>query len=189
MPEASGVPQSVDLQRQLTADHIEIWLAEGFLKLRWWVLIVLYIVCAVVWWKLLDKRRLKEILVFTALAYIAVLAINEYGQELILWGYPTDVLPVFPPFSSVNLLLLPTIYSLIYQHFSSSRSYFVAESAVTVLFCVALEPLLAWGGFFELLNWKYWLSIPVYAIMALLVKMLTVKVLKITVKSREAKGW
>lgn len=189
MPGASGVPQSVDLQTQLTADHIGIWLAEDFLKLRWWVLIILYIVCTVVWWKLLDKRRLKEILVFTALAYIAVLAVNEYGQELILWDYPTGVLPVFPPFSSANLLLLPTIYSLIYQRFSSSRPYFVAESAATVLFCVVLEPLLAWGGFFELLNWKYWLSVPVYVIMALLVRMFTVKVLKITAKSRQAKEW
>jgi len=188
MPEASGVPQSVELQRQLTADHIEIWLAEDFLKLRWWALIVLYIVCAVVWWKLLDKRRLKEILVFTALAYIAALAINEYGQELILWAYPTDILPVFPPFSSANLLLLPAIYSLIYQRFSSSRSYFAAELAATVLFCFVLEPLLAWGGLFELLNWKYWLSAPVYVIMALLVRMFTVKALKITAKSLEAKG-
>lgn len=188
MPEASAVPQSVDLQRQLTADHIEIWLAEDFLKLRWWVLIILYIVCAVIWWILLDKRRLKEIVLFTALGYIAVLTINEYGQELILWDYPIDVLPVFPPFSSVNLLLLPPLYSLIYQRFSSSRSYIVAASVAAVLFCFALEPLLAWGRFFELLNWKYWLSVPVYIIMALLVRMFTVETLKITARSRETKG-
>ena len=185
MPEASPVPQSVELQRQLTSDHIDQWLAEDFLRLRWWVLIVFYIVCAVIWWKLLDKRRLKEVILFSALAYIAVLAINEYGQELILWDYPTDIIPFFPPLSSVNLLLLPPLYSLIYQRFSSPKAYFVAVLAGTAVFCFALEPLLAWGGFFELLNWKYWMSFPVYVVMALLVRLLTTVALKITAKNRK----
>ena len=184
MPEATAVPQSVELQRQLTTDHIDRWLAEDFLRLRWWVLIVFYIVCAVVWWKLLDKRRLKEILLFTAMAYIAVLTINEYGQELILWDYPTDIIPFFPPLSSVNLLLLPSIYSLIYQRFSVLKTYFPAMLVATAVFCFVLEPLLAWGGFFELLNWKYWMSFPVYIAMALLVRLLSVMALNITAKNR-----
>jgi hypothetical protein len=60
MPEASAVPLSVDLQRKLTSDHIDQWLAEDALGVRWWALIAIFITCAVVWWKLLDKRRLKE---------------------------------------------------------------------------------------------------------------------------------
>lgn len=188
MPEATTVPQSVDLQWQLTLDRIDRWLAEDFLRLRWWVLIVFYIACAMLWWKLLDKRRLKEIVLFTALAYIIALTINEYGQELILWDYPVDVIPFFPPLSSVNLLLLPPLYSLVYQRFSSLKTYFPAMLVATGLFCFAVEPLLSWGGFFELLNWKYWLSFPVYTAMALLMRGLALAAFKITAKYRTAKG-
>lgn len=187
MPEASAVPESVELQRQLTADRIDRWLAEDFLHLRWWVLIALYIICAIIWWKLIDKRRLKETILFIAMAYIAVLGINEYGLELILWDYPIDILPFFPPFSSVNLLLLPSLYSLIYQHFSSARTYILATLAATAVFCFVLEPLLSWGGFFELLNWKYWINFPMYTVMALLVWLFTVKALKIAAKNRSVK--
>lgn len=188
MPEASAMPQSVDLQRQLTTDHIDRWLAEDFLTLRWWLLIVFYVVAAAVWWKLLDKRRLKETILFSALAYIIVLGINEYGQELILWDYPTDLIPFFPPLSSVNLLLLPPLYSLIYQRFPSSKKYFLAALAGTAVICFVLEPLLAWGGFFKLLNWQYWQSLPIYIAMALLVRWMVVITLKITAKTRTVKG-
>ncbi len=188
MPQASELPQSVEMQIRLTHDHIDQWLAEDFLHVRWWALIVLYIVCAVVWWKLLDKRRLKETLLFTALAYIAVLTINEYGQELILWDYPTDVIPIFPPLSSANLLLLPLIYSLAYQYFPSPRMYGSAVLVISAAFCFLVEPLFAWGGLFELLNWQYWMSFPLYIAMALLVRLLTSVLLKITARARSAGG-
>jgi len=188
MPQATAQPQSVDIQIRLTHDHIDQWLAEDFLRFGWWALIVLYIVCAVVWWKLLDKRQLKETILFTALAYIAVLTINEYGQELILWDYPTDLIPIFPPLSSANLLLLPLIYSLAYQHFPSPRMYSSAVLVITAAFCFLVEPLLAWGGFFKLLNWHYWMSFPLYIVMALLVRLLASVLLNITSRARSEGG-
>ncbi len=176
------------MQIRLTHDHIEQWLAEDFLRLRWWALIAIYIVFAVIWWKLLDKRRLKEISLFTVLAYIAVLTINEYGQELLLWDYPTDVVPIFPPLSSVNLLLLPLIYSLAYQYFTSPRMYASAVLVISAAFCFLIEPLLSWGGYFELLNWQYWMSFPLYYIMALLVRLLVSVLLKVTAQARGKGG-
>ena len=188
MPQVTALPQSVEMQMKLTRDHIDQWLAEDFLRFRWWLLIVIYIACAVVWWKLVDKQRLKETLLFTVLAYIAVLALNEYGQELILWDYPVDLIPVFPPFSSVNLLLLPPIYSLVYQRFTSARTYFSAVLVVSAAFCFVIEPLLVWGGFFQLLNWQYWMSFPLYIVMALLVYLLTTVLLKATARARGEEG-
>ncbi len=188
MPQATALPQSVDMQIKLTSDHIDQWLTEDFLRFRWWLLIVIYIACAVAWWKLLDKRHLKKTLLFTALAYIAVLSINEYGQELILWDYPIDLIPMFPPFSSVNLLLLPPIYSLVYQRFTSPHTYFSAVLVVTAGFCFVIEPLLAWGGFFQLLNWQYWLSLPLYTVMALIIRLLTTALLKATARARGEEG-
>ena len=185
--ETSSVPQSVDFQRWLTSDHIDQWLAEDFLRFRWWALIFILAACAFAWWKLLDKSRLKETVLFTAVGFIVVLGINEYGQELILWDYPTDVIPIFPPLSSVNLIMLPFLYSLVFQRFSSFRPYLWATLAVTAIFCFVVEPLLTLGGFFQLLNWRYWMSFPLYVIMALLVRLLSVKALRITAKNRAAK--
>ena len=188
MPQVTTLPQSVEMQMKLTSDHIDQWLAEDFLRFRWWLLIVIYITCAVVWWKLVDKQRLKATVLFTMLAYIAVLGINEYGQELILWDYPVDLIPVFPPFSSVNLLLLPPIYSLVYQRFTSALTYFSAVLVVSAAFCFVIEPLLVLGGFFQLLNWQYWMSFPLYIVMALLIYLLTTVLLKVTSRARGEEG-
>ena len=59
---------------------------------------------------------------------------------------------------------------------------------MTAAFCFVIEPLLAWGGFFQLLNWQYWMSFPLYTVMALIIRLLTVVLLKTTARARGEEG-
>lgn len=188
MPDVSQIPQSVQDQQLLTSIHIDEWLKNDVLKLRWWVLLGLLLVSLVIWWILLDKSRLKELCLYTALGYILVLAINEYGEELILWDYPTDIIAIFPPLSSINLLLLPLIYSLAFQYFAARKRFIWAILSITALICFVIEPLFAWGKLYQLINWKYYFSYPLFVLTALLTRSLTLKIFKITEKSRNAAG-
>jgi hypothetical protein len=179
LPTASGIPKSVTDQADLTAQHIDDWLEDDVFTVRWWVLVGIIIISLAVWFILLDKSRLKETLLFTAIAIIAILGINEYGEELILWDYPTDIIPIFPPLTSANLFVLPLAYSLTYQYCNTKWRYTWAVLILTAVMCFVMEPLLSWGDLYKQLNWQYWWSYPFYAVMALIVRKITKKAIKI----------
>lgn len=185
MPVSSGMPQSVQDQMDLTSDHIDNWLKNDLFKPAWWTLAALLIIILVIWLVLLDKKRLRETLLFAAFVTIISLGINEYGDELILWDYPVDLIAIFPPLTSLNLLLLPLTYSLAYQYSRSSWRFFWTIFAITAVICFVAEPLLALGNLYQLLNWQYWWSFPFYIAAALLVKKITVKVFKIEKHAQE----
>lgn len=187
LPGASEIPESVDIQNHLTSLHVDEWLKNDVWTARWWLLLALLIVAIVIWFIALDRSRLKEVCLFTALAFIVVLGLNEYGEELILWDYPTDIIAIFPPLSSINLLVLPLAYSLAYQHFRTTRSYIVSVLIVTVVICFMLEPLFAWGDLYHLLRWHYAYSYPLFVAAAILLRYITQKAGRLTEKYRRQK--
>lgn len=182
----TDIPQSVQVQRDLTLDHIDRWLKD-VLQPEWWVLVGLIIVCIVVWVVLLDKKRLRETLLYAAFLSILGLGMAEYGEELILWDYPVDLIAVFPPLTSINLLLLPLSYSLAYQYCNTSRLFFAAVLGITTVLCFVIEPLLSTVDLYNLINWQYWWSFPFYAASALLVRKITVMIFSIEKRAQEGR--
>jgi signal transduction histidine kinase len=180
---ASSIPEDVNIQRQLTDAHIKEWLAEDVFQLKWWLLILLIISIIIVWLVMLDKSRLQEILLFTALTAVIFMGINEYGEELVLWDYPIDIIPIFPPLSSINLISLPLIYSQIYQRFSR-RQFIYAVLITTAVICFAIEPILSLVGFYQLIHWKHFLNYPVYVIAILFTKGFTNIIIRITMRKK-----
>ena len=181
---ASKIPKSVAIQKHLTSIHIDNWLKQDVFLLRWWLLLGLIFVALLLWWKLLHKSKLNEIFLFTVLATILALGLVEYGEELTLWDYPTDIIPIFPPLTSINLISLPLIYSLIYQYFRTKKSFLWATLIITAVICFILEPILVWGDFYQLLHWHYFFSFPIYVLIALFTRTFVIKICKITEKYR-----
>ncbi|HWP98232.1 MAG TPA: hypothetical protein VN426_15410 [Syntrophomonadaceae bacterium] len=178
-------PPDIEIQAHLTALHIEEWLRDDVFHFKWWVLLCLIVVALLIWWNRLDKSRLPETCLYAALTTIIVLGIFEWGEELILWDFPTDVIPIFPPLSSVNLISLPLIYSLTYQYFKTWKRFILASLMITAVICFIMEPILAWAGFYELIKWKYYYSFPIYAGMAIGIRALVNMI--ITVNSQNKK--
>jgi hypothetical protein len=176
----SEIRKDVGIQKRLTSIHIDNWIKEDVFKLRWWLLIAFILISIFIWWYLLDKSRAYEICLYVALAAIFALGVREYGEELTLWDYPTDIIPIFPPLTSINLIILPLMYSLIYQYFSAKKSFLWATLIATAIFCFILEPLFSLGGLYQLIHWKYYFSFPLYALMAIFIRVLVIKINSIT---------
>ncbi|HEY5561616.1 MAG TPA: CBO0543 family protein [Clostridiaceae bacterium] len=154
----SEMPKSVRIQEYLTSIHIDDWIKQDLFNFRWCLLLSLIIVALLIWWKLLDKARLPEIFLYVVLITIIVLGIVEYGDELVLWDYPTDIIPIFPPLTSINLVILPLIYSLTYQYFKTRKSFIWATLIITSIICFIIEPIFVWLSLYELVHWKYYFS-------------------------------
>lgn len=177
------VAKDVKIQKILTDMHVEEWLKDDVFHFRWWLLIVLIISFVLIWWIMTDKSRLLEICLFAALAAIIVMGINEYGDELTLWDYETDIIAIFPPMSSINLISLPLIFSLVYQHFNKWKSYILASVITSAVICFIFEPILSMLEFYQLLHWKYYFSFLLYVLMAIATRFLVIKIYSVTEKN------
>lgn len=169
-------PPDVEIQKYLTSLHIEEWLRDDVFHFKWWVLLCLMIVAVLLWWNKLDKSRLPETCLYAALTTIIVMGIFEWGNELTLWDFPVDIIPIFPPLSSINLISLPLIYSLTYQYFKTWKAFFIAAAIISVVVCFIIEPMLAWAGLYQLLHWKHYYGFPIYALMAISIKVVVDKI-------------
>jgi hypothetical protein len=173
------------IQWHLTCARFSEWLQNDLFRWRWWLLVALYIGCIYIWWKTVDKSRLKEIVLYTAMIIVIILALDELGEELTLWDYPTDIFPLFPPISAIDFSCMPLIYSLIYQHCRTWRKFIIATLLMAAIFCFICEPLFVFLGIYQPLTWKYYYGFPIYTAMAIGIKAVVILFYKIAAKSRD----
>lgn len=177
-------PSEIELQKMLTHLRITSWIEEDLFHIRWWFLLFVFFFFILIWWKMVDKARLQEISLYLLTTTIICLGLDEYGEELTLWYYPVDILPIFPPLTAVDLASLPIIYSLIYQRYKPWKQFILATIIMAAIFAFILEPALVFGEFYTLHKWKYYYSFPIYIVMALGIKWIVEKINLITERSK-----
>ncbi len=181
----SGAAADVDIQKLLTAVRVDQWLREDLFQFKWWLLLGLFGLFIFAWWKLIEKPRLPEIILYAVLTTILTMGIVEYGEELTLWDYPTDISPIFPVLTAINLAIVPMVYSLIYQYFHTWKCFVCATIIITCLLSFVFEPILSWGGFYQLLKWKYYYTSPLYITIAIFIRWIVIEIHGITEKAKK----
>ncbi len=168
--------------RLLTQARLENWLGKDLGSWRWWVLVALIIVPWFVWYKLADKKRLVELVMFGLIVMVFTITLDELGFSLSLWSYPVDVIWIFPRLTSVDYTAVPIIFMLLYQYFSTWKSFFWALVALSTLFSFVLEPSIVYFEFYILIKWSYLYSFNIYIIMGLISRLLARILVDITSK-------
>lgn len=159
------------------------WLKESLFTYQWWLLLVLSVVPWIVWWKLVDKKRLSQIALFGFIIITFVIVISPIGRNLSAWQYPHRLYwSLSTPYFPYELALIPIAYMLIYQYTSNWRTYILALIYNSVVF-FGFEIL-----FLRLdLIREYWWN-PIYSlisfnIIALLVRWLSEWIVRIEMDS------
>lgn len=181
----SGIAAEMRLQQLLTAAHLDTWLQRGLFQLEWWFLLGLYSLTVAAWWKLLNKQRLPEVVLYAVLTTIITMGIDEYGIELTLWTYPVCLFPIFPVITAINLIALPACFSIAYQHFPAGKSFCCASLVIAAVLAFVLEPLLAWFHLYQLLAWQYYYSFLLYFTVALFIRWSVLTLLDIAARAQE----
>jgi hypothetical protein len=171
-----------DLQWNLTTTRFEEWTRNDVFRFKWWALLAVFILSILVWWKMVDKSRLTELVLYAGIVTIIILALDELGEELTLWDYPVEIFPLFPPIASIDLASLPLVYSLMYQYFKTWKSYTIASIIMSILSCFVLEPLFVLSGIYQMITWKSYYGLPLYFAIAICAKAALVKILSIDSK-------
>lgn len=159
--------QLAEMVRLLTNARIEHFVHHEVGTWHWWVLVVLLIIPWFVWYKLADKKRLVELVMFGLIVMVYTITLDELGFELSLWSYPIEVIPMFPRLTSADYTVIPVIYMLTYQCFSTWKSFFWALVGISAVFSFLVEPIIVYLGFYVIIKWAHWQSFIGYIIMGL----------------------
>ena len=157
-------------QWELTNARIAEWLQSEVFSLKWWILLVLFCITAVLLWKKADKSRIVELSIYTGIIVVFIIVLDELGEELTLWYYPVDIIPLFPPMSAVNITCMPLIYMVIYQRYGTWGKFLIATLIMSTVFCFVFEPIFVWGGTYKMLKWKSYYGLPIYFAIAVSAK-------------------
>jgi hypothetical protein len=91
----------------------------------------------------------------TAIIVLFILTLDEMGEEICLWDYPVDVIPLFPPISAIDLSACR-----LFIHDLSDVPYleglYAGIACDGVIFCFVCEPIFVFLGIYQTITWKYY---------------------------------
>ncbi|MGE5391199.1 MAG: CBO0543 family protein [Deltaproteobacteria bacterium] len=173
----ASITQSIhQAQIHLTQLQYQQWDSHLFSD-NWWILLATLLLPWVLWWFLVKKERLFEILTFALLVIIIGTTLDVYGVNLGWWSYGTKLFYLNPGLIAGDWSLPPVCKSLIYQYFPDWPRFTAAIIILSALLSFALEPVLHLRGVYIMYHWSYLESFLVYLAVALLTKFI-VDVLK-----------
>jgi len=160
----------IELQRELSQLDMKDWLEYDALSPEWWTVIGIFVISWVAFLKLVDRKRLPELVLVMFSVIFITETLDHLGYELGFWYYPVEMLPLFPRFEEVNLSVLPVTYTLIYQYLPDWRRFIFALIIMSGIFTFVAEPLLIKMNLYMLLKWKSIYGFPIYIAVGMAVK-------------------
>ncbi|WP_029425254.1 CBO0543 family protein [Alkalibacillus haloalkaliphilus] len=138
-----------DLRHDLKNTEINFWLEHSIFSFPWFFIIFIIIISAIIWWVLIDKKRLIELIAFGGLVALLATIFDIIGSNFVLFGYPTELLPIIPPLIPANLAVIPFTFILIYQYTNSWKSFLITVLIIGGMFAFIFEPILDWINIYE----------------------------------------
>ncbi len=165
----------IQLKEKLNDLFVErYWKSEIFSPI-WWLSVALIILPMILWWRIVNKKRLLEICVFGLLTNIIATFLDIGLSDHMMWEYPVRVLPQVALFLPVDYVIVPVTGMVLYQKFHAWGKFFLASTAASALMSFVGEPLAVRIGMYELFEWKYIYSFPIYIAIYMIVKFITQK--------------
>ncbi|NLF27275.1 MAG: hypothetical protein GX592_05200 [Clostridiales bacterium] len=162
---------------RLKGEGLDLFLRHYFeqevFSLTWWVVVALFVLPLIFWWKLADKKRLLEICVFGLLINVAASFLDVFGSDYVLWEYPVHVLPMNGLLFPVDYVIVPVVGMLLYQRFAKWKPFLIACTLASAFMSFACEPFAVWIGMYKLISWKYVYSFPIYIALYAIARLIT----------------
>ena len=146
------------------------WHQNNFLKARWWFLVILSAVPAIIWWVAVNKNKIIENTAFGLFYGVAAIFLDSIGSNAMVWTYKVRLTPYLNPQLypyDVGVVIIP--FMLVYQRFSFSfRKFFAATGLLSFFLAFIAEPVMEWLDIYKELTWKHIYSFPIYWLLGLI---------------------
>jgi hypothetical protein len=161
----------LELNKRLLELCYEYWSSHVVFTFPWWFVIATLIIPWIIWWKLVDKKRIKSISLVGLITMIISFILDQVGTSLLLWEYPVTPSPlprdVFDP---ADFAILPVSYMLIYQYFKNWKLFIISQVVFAFFASYVGGNIYGWLGIYKILNWRHIYSVPIYLLMGIVTK-------------------
>lgn len=131
------------------------WKTEVLFSPRWWILVALIIAAYLIWWVLVEKRRLSQIILFGSFIAVGRIVMDLVGNNLVLWSYDIREVPFVPSPFLHDFTITPIVLMLVYQYNHSWKKFLiwtaVAVGGITFVFFPALIAF----GYLKYYHWNH----------------------------------
>jgi len=165
----------IKLKEQLNDMFVEHYFTKEIFSFTWWISIALIFIPLIVWWKVVNKKRLLEICVFGLLVNIVATFLDIGLSDHGMWEYPVRVLPQMALLLPVDYVIIPVIGMILYQKFPKWWKFLFASTVASAIMSFLCEPFAVYIGMYKLLTWRYIYSFPIYIAIYAAIKYFTEK--------------
>ncbi len=140
----------------------EYWKHNDLFSFGWWLLLAINLLFIYMAVKILDRSRLFELLTVAGIIISFSTMLDTILIQYGLTSYPTSLTPLTPSFFVSTYIILPVIYMLLYQLFSSWKSYLVANIITCIFLAFIIEKLLRLLHIYQYIHWNSFYSFLAY---------------------------
>lgn len=176
IPTHNEIQQQTNKLNEMTMDN---WINSFVFSLKWWILLALTIIPWFLWWKIVDKSRITEILLYGFFIVSISTFLDVIGWNYSLWFYPDTLLALCTPLVPIDYTLLPILYMIAYQYFSSWKSFSIVLLIMSFSFAFVWEPLAETLNIYKPLKWHHVYSFFGYFLLGFFLRGVVLKIIKI----------
>jgi len=134
------------------------WKTETLFSIQWWSLIALIAISYAIWWVIVDKRRLSQILLFGSFVAVGRIVMDIIATNAVLWSYDIRETPFFPSPFQHDFTLIALALMVVYQYCHSWKKFLVWTGVVTGIISFVYFPILIKFGFLTFYHWNLFYS-------------------------------
>ncbi len=161
----------------------QLW-QQSFLTPRWWFIAGTIAATYALWWKLADKRRIIEILLYGSFIAVARVIFDNWGILSGRWTYVTDLVPLGYSLFLNDLTIIPLFLMLVYQYSPDWQSFILRLAVVQGAISFLFWPLLSALGILKLHAWQLYYSFIFMVITAVIMRAIMLVGLRIQQEAR-----
>lgn len=155
---------------------LDYWLNQVFLSYQWWIILLSILVPWILWWIIVDKKRVKEMTLVSILIALISFILDQTGAALEFWAYPKTLTPISRDvWDPADLAILPLFYMMIYQYFPTWKKYLLMHFLFSLFAVYVGGSIYQWLGIYKIIKWKMIYSVPIYFILGVLIKWIMIK--------------
>ena len=144
-----------DLRMEYWNQSYQHWVSEEFLSFPWFFNAVFLLICYTVWIKLVNKQKVKDILLFGSFIAVAAAFIDVIGVTTGLWQYTTRLFPFSPALFPFDYTIVPVLYMLVLQYTSSWQNYLAGSLLASAITAFVINPVYVLVGILKYHKFNY----------------------------------
>lgn len=153
-----------EMQENMAYEELQRWLNDGIFTWTWWFMLGVFVIPWCILIRLIDRKRALSIWFFGLMVLILSSFLDDLGAEIGIWTYPVKLVPYSLIAFPFDFSIIPVAQMLIYQYFTTWKSFSLALVLQVAIFAFIGEPFSVWAGAVSYFGWTYCYSFVFYIV-------------------------